>query len=191
MSISARDSARSAPSRASSRRLASGVICILPGANASRMTASRSRASSGKQATAAAAGDFSNSARSASSGRRLPASTIRHALQIAALDQRLQLRRRHAPPGDRAQHLAAAEHGRGLQLDEHAVGVFLEARIVEADDLARRVVARGQALGQLGRPLGHQACVAAVEQHGRRQAIERAQEGVGLVRLDGDHGYCM
>ena len=121
---------------------------------------------------AAAAGDFSNSARSASSGRRLPASTIRLPCQIAALDQRLQLRGRHAPAGDRAQHLAAAEHRRGLQLDEDAAGIFLEARIVETNDLAGRAVAIGEALCQLGRPLGHQAGVAAVKQDGRRNAIE-------------------
>ena len=72
----------------------------LGGAPAPRaITASRSRASSGKQATAAAAGDFSNSARRASSGRRLPASTIRKPCSVAALDQRLELRGRHAPAG--------------------------------------------------------------------------------------------
>ena len=152
------------------------------------MTASRSRASSGKQATAAAAGDFSNSARNASSGRRLPASTIRKPCRSPLSTSGFSCAAVTRRPGDRAQHLAAAEHGCGLQLDEHAAGVFLEAGIVEADDLARRVVPLGQALGQLCCPLRHQAGVAAVEQHGRRKAIERAQVGVGLVRLDGDHG---
>ena len=86
-------------------------------------------------------------------------------LQIAALDEGLELRGRHAPAGYGAQHLAAAEHRCGLQLDEDAAGVLLQAGIVEADDLAGRAVALGQALRQLGRPLGHQAGVAAVEEH--------------------------
>ena len=76
-STSARDRPRSAPRRATSSVLASGVICSLAPASTSRIMPSRSRASSGKQATAAACGAFSNSARRASSGRRLPASTIR------------------------------------------------------------------------------------------------------------------
>ena len=69
---------------------------------------------------------------------------------VAALHQRLELRGRHPPARRGAHDLASAEHGRGLQLDENAVGVVLEARVVEAQDLPRRVIAPSERLGELG-----------------------------------------
>src|SRR5262249_15977015 len=104
----------------------------------------------------------------------------------AARNERRQLLRRHAPSGDGAHNLATAEHGDGCKFDEDAPWILLKARIVEPNDLTG---GRGacKALWQGRRPLAHQTTIAAVKEHGGGHPIERGQECVSLMRLDGDH----
>ena len=106
---------------------------------------------------------------------------------VAALHQRLEQRGRDAPAGDGAHDLAAAEHGHGLQLDADAVGIVLQVGVVETHDLARRVFALGQALGECAARSATRPASVPYSRTAGGSAIERAQEGVGLVRLDGDH----
>ena len=61
--------------------------------------------------------------------------------QCVAFDQRCQRRGRHAAAGDGAHDLGAAEHRYGLKLHGKTIGVLVEIRLVEANDLA--IVARG------------------------------------------------
>jgi hypothetical protein len=110
------------------------------------------------------------------------------AFERTAFEQRLQGSGREASARARAHDLARGKHGHGLELDVEPVGIFLQARIVDAEDLAGRVVLGSEALGKLRGALQHQARVGAVEEDGLGQALERPQKGLGLMRLDGNHG---
>ena len=91
------------------------------------------------------------------------------AVDVAALDERLQRIGVDAPPGQRAHDLAAAEHRHGLQLDADAGRIVLEVGVVEAQHLA--ALALGQPPREHRGAFAHQAGVGAVEQHRRRHAL--------------------
>ncbi len=67
-------------------------------------------------------------------------------------------------------------------------GSVIEVGVIETDDLAPRVFARGEQARELAGTLANQPGIGAIEEHRREARAGRLEERLGLMGLYGDHG---